>query len=156
MLHKLWEYKKLRFICVGSFNSLCDISTLNALVFLVHLPVWLANTISVSFGITLSYFLNHHLVFRHHNRPNIKLFLKFFAVTGFGVILLQTLVIYLTRPVFRRLIHDTNALSLIRVENSISLNLAKITAIFIGLFWNYFFYSRIVFKKMPELESEIQ
>jgi putative flippase GtrA len=155
MLHKLWEYKKIRFLCVGSFNSLCDISTLNALVFLAHLPVWLANTISVSFGITLSYFLNHHLVFRHHNKPNIRLFLKFFAVTGIGVILLQTIVIYLTRPVFRRLIHDSHSLSLIRVESSISLNLAKVTAILVGLFWNYFFYSRIVFKKMPELESEL-
>jgi putative flippase GtrA len=156
MLYKLWDYKKIRFLCVGSFNSLCDLAVLNSLVFGLHTPIWVANTFSVSFGITLSYFLNHFIVFRHEHGPNPKLFVKFFLITGSSVIVLQTVIIYLTRPVFRSLIQHTHALSLIRIEDKISLNLAKVTAILIGMVWNYILYSQVVFKKQPDDEEALE
>jgi putative flippase GtrA len=153
MLYRLWEHKKFRFLCIGSFNSLCDLTILNSLVFVLHAPVWVANTVSVSFGITLSYFLNHFLVFRHHDRPNFKLFAKFFFITGIGVIALQTLIIYLTRPSYKKLILHTHMSNLIHLEDKISLNLAKLTAILVGLVWNYLFYSKIVFKSSIKKED---
>ncbi|HUD10546.1 MAG TPA: GtrA family protein [Candidatus Saccharimonadales bacterium] len=153
MLKKLWNYKKIRYLCVGSFNSLADLTILNTLVFVGHFPVWLANVVSVSVGITLSYFLNHFIVFRHEHSPNPKLFAKFFIATGIGVILIQTIVIYFTRPLYTHLIQHTHQLSLIKIESKVSLNLAKVTAILIGMVWNYMFYSRVVFKKSP-VDSE--
>jgi putative flippase GtrA len=153
MIKKLWDYKKIRFLCVGSFNALVDLTTLNTLVFVGHLPVWLANTISVTIGITISYFLNHFIVFRHGNKPNPKLFLKFFVITGIGVIVLQTAVIYLTRPMYTDLLRSIHSISP-SIRPKFSLNMAKITAILVGMFYNYLFYSKIVFKKKTLTETK--
>jgi len=150
MLKKFWDYKKFRFLCVGSFNSLVDITTLNTLVFAAHMPVWGANIISVSFGITVSYFLNHRLVFRHRHRPNYRQFLKFFLITGIGVIGVQTAIIYLTRPLFNDLVRHVLVNGSLSIQAKITLNAAKVTAILVGMVWNYLFYSRVIFKKSPE------
>jgi putative flippase GtrA len=149
MLKKLWDYKKIRFLCIGSFNSLTDITILNILVFAGHLPVWVVNAFSVSVGITISYFLNHFLVFRHQHKPNYKLFIKFFSVTGISIIVLQTFIIYLTRPLYNSFALGLHGISA-SFSAKISLNLAKITAILIGMVWNYLLYSRVVFKKTLE------
>lgn len=71
-------------------------------------------------------------------------------VTGISVIALQTLIIYLTRPTYRKLIQHSHVVGFLRFEDKISLNLAKITAIIIGMVWNYLFYSRVVFKNVPK------
>ncbi|HEX4774500.1 MAG TPA: GtrA family protein [Candidatus Saccharimonadales bacterium] len=154
MINKLWEHKKIRFLCVGSFNSITDLLILNALVFIVGTPVWVANAISVSFGITLSYFLNHFIVFRHHHSPNFKSFAKFLLATGISVIALQTAIIYLVRPAYKALIQHTHTAALIHLETKLSLNLAKITAIFIGMGWNYMFYSHVIFAKRPPSQAD--
>lgn len=104
---------------------------------------------SVSVGITLSYFLNHFIVFRHKHKPTKKLFAKFFVVTGFSVILIQTTVIYLTRPIYAHLIQSSSNATLLHDEKSITLNLAKLTAILVGMVWNYILYSKFVFKNAP-------
>jgi putative flippase GtrA len=150
MLYKIWEYKKIRFICVGTFNSILDLLILNTLVFGQHFPIWAANTISVSIGITLSYFLNHFIVFKHRHRPTPGLFVKFFLLTGVSSVILQDAVIYLSRPVYQKLIQHVSLFSVVRVEDKISLNLAKITAILIGMTWNYLFYSHVVFKQLSD------
>lgn len=152
MIKKIWEYNKFRFICVGAFNTLLDLSILNTLVYVVHFPIWLSNTISVGTSVSLSYFLNHYIVFQQHNKPTIKQYLKFFFVTGISVILLQTLIIYLTKSTYLSLVH-----SLINTRShnkQIALNLAKITAVLIGLIWNFFFYSKVIFKKDSKLIEE--
>ena len=146
MLHRLFENKKIRFLCVGTFNTLLDLSILNFLVFVVHLPVWLSNIISVS----ISYFLNHMFVFRHHKSPNIKLFLKFFAITASGIIVIQTLVIYLTRPIYFKVLNNVFSTFTLSLDNRLSLNMAKLTAVLIGMSWNYILYSKLVFKKTIE------
>ncbi len=152
MIKKIWAYDKFRFICVGTFNTLFDLSILNTLVFILHFPVWLANTISVSVSITVSYFLNHYIVFRHKSKPNLNLFSKFFLITGVCVIVLQTVIIYLTKPIYLHLIN--NILNSNSHSEQIALNLAKLTAVLIGLGWNYFFYSKIVFKNNNDKDNE--
>ena len=150
MLKKLWEHKKVRFVCAGTSNAVVDLSILNVLVFEFHFPVWLGNTIAVSFAITLSYFLNHRIVFRHHHNPTAKQYVKFFLVTGVGVIATQTFIIYLTRATYNHLLHTQIPTFSNNIDSKLSLNLAKITAALIGIVWNYLFYSRIIFKKPPE------
>ena len=145
MLKKLWDYKKIRYLCIGSFNSLVDITILNTLVFVGHLSVLIANVCSVSVGITVSYFLNHFLVFRHQNKPRYKSFIKFFIVTGASVIVIQTIIIDLSRPLYADFTRNIHGIST-PLQGKISLNLPKITAILIGMIWNYFFYSRLIFR----------
>jgi putative flippase GtrA len=140
MLKSLWEHKKVRFVCAGTLNAVVDLSILNTLVFKFHFPVWLGNTIAVSVAITMSYFLNHRLVFRHNHNPSIKQYLKFFLVTGVGVIVTQTLIIYLTRATYNHLLHTQIPAFSNNADSKLSLNLAKITAALIGIVWNYLFY----------------
>ena len=149
MLNKLWNYKKVRYLCVGSFNSLADLAVLNTLVFVAHSPVWVANLVSVSVGISFSYFLNHLIVFRHQASLSSKMFAKFFVVTGVSVIFVQTAVIYLTRPLYRHLVQSLHQASLIHIEAKLTLNMAKVTAILVGMVWNYTFYSRVIFRNKP-------
>lgn len=153
MLYKIWEYKKIRFLCIGSFNSLFDLAILNTLVFGLRFPIWMANTIAVSITITLSYFLNHFIVFRHDHQPTTKLFVKFFLLTGVSSVILQDTVIYVSRPVYMKLVQHLSFFSTIHIEDKISLNLAKITAILIGMAWNYLFYAHVVFKRSADTKT---
>lgn len=155
MLKNLWEHKKVRFIFAGTTNAVIDLSILNVLVFNFQFPVWLGNTIAVSVAITSSYFLNHKIVFRHHHDPNARQFFKFFLITGVGVIITQTFIIYLTRTTFDHFLHNHIPSFSDNADAKLSLNLAKISAAFIGIIWNYLFYSLVIFKKSPEY-SEIK
>src|SRR5881396_313203 len=94
MLKRLWEVKLTRFLAVGSFNTLFDLAILNTLVFIFKVPVLVANLISASTSMTVSYFLNHHIVFRSREEHSFKKFVHFFTVTGVGILGIQTLVIY--------------------------------------------------------------
>jgi putative flippase GtrA len=148
MLYKIWEYKKIRFLCIGTFNSLLDLSILNSLVFGLHFPIWVANSIAVSVSITFSYFLNHFIVFRYNHKPTAAQFVRFFLLTGISSVILQDVVIYVSRPIYTKLIQSTAILS-IHMESKLSLNVAKITAILVGMSWNYLFYTHVVFKRLP-------
>jgi putative flippase GtrA len=151
MLKNLWEHKKVRFACAGTLNAVVDLTILNALVFKFNFPVWLGNAIAVSVAITMSYFLNHRVVFRHHHNPSAKQYLKFFLVTGVGIIITQTLIIYITRATYDSLLHSQIPTLSNNIDDELSLNLAKVSAAMIGIVWNYLFYSRVIFKKTPEL-----
>jgi putative flippase GtrA len=155
MLKKIWDYKKIRFLCVGSFNSLLDLSILNVLVFGFHFPVWLGNALSVSVSISVSYLLNHFIVFRRKHDPNYRQFIVFFLITGIGIIAIQTTVIYLlTTPYNHLLLNHVNSISK-NLDKKLSLNMAKITAILVGMTWNYILYSKIVFKKNEIAQEQI-
>jgi len=155
MLNSLWEHKKVRFLCAGTTNAVVDLSILNTLVFEFHFPIWLGNTIAVSVAITMSYFLNHRIVFRHHHNPSLKQYLKFFLVTGVGVIITQTLIIYLTRATFYRLLHIQIPAFSSNVDTKLSLNIAKLTAAVLGMVWNYILYTKIIFKKALPIDDQM-
>jgi len=151
MLRKLWEHKKVRFACAGTLNAIVDLSILNTLVFKFNFPVWLGNAIAVAVAITLSYFLNHRIVFRHKHNPSARQYLKFFLVTGVGIIITQTLIIYVTRATYDSLLHNHIPGLSNSMDDELSLNMAKVSAAIIGIVWNYLFYSRVIFKKSPEI-----
>lgn len=155
MLNRLWEHRKIRFLCVGTMNAIVDLSILNVLVFKFDYPVWLANTIAVSAAITFSYFMNHKLVFRHHHHPNPKQFMKFFLITGVGIIVTQTFVIYITIATVDSILHGIFPALSSDIVDKLSLNISKVSAALIGIAWNYLFYSRVVFRKSPDY-SEIK
>ncbi|HSX53105.1 MAG TPA: GtrA family protein [Patescibacteria group bacterium] len=142
----LWEKRIVRFLVVGTFNTFLDISLLLFLYEVVGLPKVLANTISVPTAITVSYFLNHRIVFRQKQGYSLSAYLKFLAITGFSAVVIQDAVIFIITD---HLLHPGNKMISI-AGNSISLATveligAKIVGIGIGLFWNFVLYKYIVF-----------
>lgn len=150
MIKKMWSFSAVRFVFVGIINTIVDFSILNILVFVFGLNNIIANTISVSVAMLVSYLLNQTIVFRYQGKNHAKNIVLFVAITAFGLFVLQNLVIYL----FVHLIHfpadwATSIIHTIGFENLskefISLNFAKAVATGVTMVWNYFMYKRFVF-----------
>ncbi len=153
MINLLWQQRKFRFVCVGVFNTVFDFTLLNSIIIIFGLPALFANVISASIAITVSYFLNHYIVFRHHEPPSKKNALKFFIITGVSVLVIQSLVIavigygleiyaasFLNWAV--ALIHNS-----VVTSHIIAANIAKACAVLAGMLWNFVLYKNVVFEK---------
>lgn len=151
----LWEKKVVRFFFVGCFNFLLDIGMLNVLTAVFGLKVLIANSISVSIGITASYFLNHRIVFRHQQEYSLKTYGKFFAVTGFSAIVIQDFIIEVLAPKIVKVRSGETVQVLGRAipAHTIELNIAKIIAVAIGMVWNFLLYKYIVFQDKKGSDS---
>lgn len=145
---KIWEFRTIRFIVVGSFNTLFDISLLLAIVKLFGLSSVIANSISVTIAISVSYFLNHRIVFRQKDGFLIRQYIRFFLITGIGIILIQDAVIYLVTD--KLWIIDKARVATLFGQSFrlkiLELLAAKLIAVVIGLFWNFTLYKYAVFK----------
>ncbi len=135
----LLSSQKFRFGLVGLVNTATDFALLISLVTLIGLPSILANIISTSGALTVSYMLNKKAVFGNidnHNRRQIVLFI---VVTLTGLWLIQTLVMTGASNWLQVLVGNDHA--------TLILIMAKIIATVISLIWNYLWYSRVVFRK---------
>jgi putative flippase GtrA len=128
-----------RFALVGVLNTLID---LTAYLLLRHLGLQIlaANFISTSAGMAFSYVANHSFTFRPlpgapvRQRRQLLLFL---LVTGFGLWLIQPIVI----------VAVTHWLESAPPRwGTMVPPVAKLCAIAVGLIWNYSLYSRVVFR----------
>jgi putative flippase GtrA len=146
----LWDIKVFRFACVGIINTVTDLTILNTLVFVFHAPAIPANLVSASISITLSYFLNHHIVFRSPEKRSLKRFAHFFAITGFGILAIQSLVIYIVIHILDHhqsgVTHLVAHLHLHLSNKAFDLNFGKILAIVITMIWNFLAYHFFIFK----------
>lgn len=153
MIKKLWGNKIIRFGAIGIINSVTDISILNFLVFAFGLKVIFANLISASISISLSYFWNHYLVFRHKHPVSIRLFVKFFVITAVGILAIQSIVIYGVEHA----ITINSVMNTLNTSRSISkilwVNGAKVVAILVSMVWNFFLYTFAVFKEDKDEEG---
>lgn len=121
---------------------------LNILVGLGGLPVLVANTISVSIGITISYFLNHRFVFRHQQKYSFGSYIRFFLGTGVGVIVIQNIVLFIAGKT--GFAHSANSVHLLLInvsDRTFALNIAKALAVVVGMVWNFLFYKYVIFRK---------
>jgi len=150
MFKKLWTYSGARFIAIGIFNTLLDFSILNILVFVFDVNKIVANTISVTIALTVSYLLNKSIVFKYQHSHQTGLIVKFVLVTAFGLLVLQNGIIYLLVHKFTfpgnlamTILHSIglNGLS----HAFINLNVAKALATAVSLTWNYFMYRYFIF-----------
>ena len=145
-----WQYKIFRFGCIGTVNTSIDLSILNFLVITVHLNPLIANLISASVAITISYFLNHHLVFRDSRPSNFKQFIHFYLVTGLSILVVQDIIIALFTHYVG--VRDGSLTSFLRGSGlvisakAINLNLGKLIAVVVGMVWNFLWYHKAVFK----------
>lgn len=145
---KIWDQKIFRFLVVGTFNTLFDTTMLFVIVKVTGVPAVVANSISVSIAISVSYFLNHSIVFRDKEKYSVNKFIRFFLLTGLGIILIQDTIIYLITdkiwPVTKTQLFTFDHHSLHRY--TFELLGAKLVAVLFGLVWNYLFYKHVVFK----------
>lgn len=155
MIKKLWGNKIVRFASIGVINTLTDLLLLNILVFAFGLKFIYANLISASISISLSYFWNHFLVFKQQNPVSLKLFIRFFIITGFGILIIQTGVIY----VLGHIIKPSDVASHLNISYSlakvISVNVAKIIAVVFSMIWNFVLYNLAVFKDDKDEEGVV-
>lgn len=154
-MKKLLENQKIRFLLAGSANTLLDFALLNTVTLLFGLDVLVANTISVTVGITLSYLLNHYFVFRHPQRVSVRKFLQFFLVTGFSSLVIQNGIIYLFELLFdTRFGHSLLFLGDSASNHFLAINVAKAFAVFVGLIWNFLMYKFVVFRQSPGIVDD--
>lgn len=141
-----WRHRIVRFACVGVVNTLTDLGILNVLVFVLGLKLLVANTISASISVVISYFWNHAIVFQRQHRMSMLLFLKFIAVTGLSILLVQSGVIYIVG-------HAISIGAISRLTgfsetqaHFVQVNGAKAMAVVLGMAWNFILYHLVVFK----------
>ena len=127
--------EKFRFALVGGFNTALDFGIL---FFLTSLGIdkLVANFISTSVAFVFSFFANKTFTFKTTSGNARREFISFMVVTLFGLWILQPLVINGVSALLSNA-HLTNATILL---------IAKLVATAVSLIWNYFLYSRIVFR----------
>ena len=152
MAHRLFQNEKIRYLLAGIFNTIIDFSLLNIIVSSLQFYPVVANTISVSVGITISYFLNHYFVFARKDGVSLKKYLIFFCVTGFSAIILQGLIIFGLEHLFVSSWWQSIYLvgDLLSNNETLALNAAKVAAVAVSMVWNFLLYKYVVFKKQPE------
>jgi putative flippase GtrA len=155
IVRRLWERRIVRFLCVGTLNTLLDFTVLNLLVMMAHFPELAANGVSVSVGITASYFLNHRVVFRHPQKYAIKSFVRFFLVTGIGAIVIQNTVLFLAGKTGYA--HSASSVHFLLSisEKTLVLNVAKAIAVVFGLVWNFLLYKYFIFSDGTQSDDEL-
>ena len=127
---------KLRFAIVGGANTALDF----ILLFLfVNLGVdkILANYFSTGASLIFSFFANKSFTFKNKAGNAKKQFAAFLLVTVTGLWVLQQIIIWGVTTLLESQI----------TNDSILLFIAKLVATVGSLIWNYFLYSRLVFKK---------
>lgn len=123
---------QVRFGIVGIGNTLVDVLGY-ALLATLGVPVFVANFISTTVGMLLSFTLNRNFTFRAKDGDVRRQAVLFFVVTAFGLWVVQFLVITLVNHLFP----------------GINLLVPKGAAIVVGLFWNYLLYHYVVFRHRP-------
>lgn len=147
-LKQLWERKLVRFAIVGCFNTAFDIFLLLAILKILDWSPLVANSLSVSTAITVSYFLNHRVVFRQPDAYSLRKYLRFFLVTGLGIIIIQDSAIYLVTDKLW-VISKTMTFTFVGHNfhsRTLEILAAKLAGVLIGLIWNYSLYKYVIFR----------
>lgn len=104
-----------RFGLVGAISTILDLLVLNSLGLILN--VYVATAIAFLVGSTNGYILNSRYVFK--KARTVESYVKYFFITSIGLILTEA-IIYM--------VHDLL---------NYRLNIGKLVAVFVVLFWNY-------------------
>ena len=131
-----------RFVVVGFINTAIDFFVLNVLSFLTGIEKGAGAAVlsGVSFLVANlnSYILNKKWTFKEHSAKNVaRQFTKFFSVSlggmAINIVIVGVLTTYIQPP--------------FEIDGKIWLNISKAVAVGISMFWNFFGYKFMVFKK---------
>jgi putative flippase GtrA len=129
---KLISATQLRFGAVGIANTLVD-ALGYALLVTLGVPLFVANFISTTTGMLLSFTLNRNFTFRAKDGDVRRQALLFFGVTAFGLWVVQAAIIFAVTSAFP----------------GVNLLVPKGAGIVVGLVWNYVLYHKVVFRHRP-------
>jgi putative flippase GtrA len=129
---KLITGTQLRFGLVGVANTAVD-AVGYALLVTLGVPLFVANFISTSTGMLLSFTLNRNFTFRAKDGDVRRQALLFFAVTAFGLWVVQAAIIFAVTAAFP----------------GVHVLIPKFAGIAVGLVWNYVLYHKVVFRPRP-------
>lgn len=132
-MHKLLGDKRVRFLVVGLLNTVTDIA-IYWLLTQSGMALVVANFISTSAGMTVSYTLNRGFTFRAQSGNTRRQIILFLIVTLFGLWVIQPIVIVASRGFF-------DGPHWWGLENV----LPKLIATCASLAWNYLLYNKVVF-----------
>jgi putative flippase GtrA len=127
---------KFRFALVGGANTALDFILLFLFVNLGVNKI-VANYFSTGISLIFSFFANKSFTFKNKTGNAKKQFGIFLLVTITGLWVLQPLIIWAVTSILDSYVSNESAL----------LFIAKLIATVASLVWNYFLYSRLVFKK---------
>lgn len=152
----IFRHEKIRFGTAGIFNTGLDFVMLNTLVFILGAYPILANTISVSIGITISYLLNHFFVFQLKEKIRFKKYIQFFCITGFSSLIIQNSIITGFAIFFNsNLSHSLFVIDMLVDNDFFELNIAKASAVLVGMVWNFILYKYVIFRKKSNLDASL-
>lgn len=134
--HGILKHEKARFALVGVINTVVDFAIFLTLAKLIGLPAVIANVVSTSCALAVSYLLNKKAVFGNTDANNHRQIMQFILVTLTGLWVLQAIVITVVSGLIGALLSST-----------LLLVVAKAAATVVSLTWNYLWYSRVVFRK---------
>lgn len=118
----------VKFAIVGGIGAVIDFSVLNLLVLAFGVDKFYANIVSVICAIISNFWWNRHWTFPESREHELHVsFGKFFVVNLLGLGINQAVFVYSDKYFFDPLF-----------DHPIDYNLAKLTAIGIVLFWNFF------------------
>lgn len=128
--------EKIRYMLVGGFNTTLDFVLLFIFVGLGFDKI-IANYFSTGVAMVFSFFGNKKFTFKDQSERKKRQFTLFIIVTVIGMWVIQPIVIWTSTSILSGLIDNQSAL----------LFVAKLAATGASLIWNYYLYSRVVFKK---------
>ncbi|KZB83896.1 GtrA family protein [Amycolatopsis regifaucium] len=131
---------QVRFGVVGILNTAID-ALGYALLATLGVPIFVANFISTTAGMLLSFTLNRNFTFRAKDGDIRRQAILFFAVTAFGLWVVHAAVIFAVTKLFP----------------GINVFIPKLGAIAVGMVWNYVLYKKVVFRQgTPEPTAVVQ
>ncbi len=117
-----------KFATVGAIGAVVDFSALNLLVLAFGWPKWSANIVSVTCAILSNFIWNRRWTFPESRQRSLSTQFGKFAVTNLiGLVINQIVFLGTDAFFFERI-----------APHPLNYNLAKATAIFVVLFWNFF------------------
>lgn len=139
----------LKFLAIGGVNTTLDFVILFLLKWL-GLNEIIANSISTGITFILSFILNKKITFESNRKSNKKLFreiILFTIVTLFGLWVIQSGIIIVSKPIFLSVLNNITIFNNIAPKESLALLFSKIIATAFSMVWNFILYKKIVFKK---------
>ena len=136
-LYNFSRHQKARFALAGTINTVVDFSVLFGLVTFLDTSLPLANIVSTSIALTISYLFNKRAVFRNTDMHNTRQVFLFITVTLFGLWVIQGVII----STISSILWVTAVMG-----ESLMLFAAKLVATATTVIWNYTMYSRVVFR----------
>lgn len=139
-----------KFGVVGFLNTLVDFSLYNLLSSVVGLTLVQSNIISTTVAMMFSFLANKKLVFKKHDGHFVKQAIIFYAVTAFGLYVIQTGTIHLLTQIWYLPIHMVLRIAhlagVVNHDEFLIKNSAKAAATLLSLTWNFLMYKKVVFR----------